>query len=241
MQQHNGPETISAQTLHDSKVPLSPFSGDVLQGEALTAPRCPFCTHTSIHTHTCAHLSVGLLPVRLLSCPLQGTPVLPTCAPSWSWGHGGVTPVPTLNLPPPTGSWSCSVRPQAPLHCNGQVSCAGLSPSPAAVLDCAHPGATVPQEAGPSSSGTRPTLAEAARSGGHLLGGLGSLSMNYSSLEARISMAPSSKGDPYLSARPSMNLRSMSPEIRKQLSAMVKRIVADSVSALACSWFMQHY
>ena len=42
-------------------------------------------------------------------------------------------------------------------------------------------------------------------------------------------MAPSSKGDPYLSARPSMNLRSMSPETRKQLSAMVKRIVADSV------------
>ena len=54
-------------------------------------------------------------------------------------------------------------------------------------------------------------------------------------------MAPSSKGDPYLSARPSMNLRSMSPETRKQLSAMVKRIVADSVSVPACSCTMPEY
>ena len=148
-------------------------------------------------------------------------------------------PVPTLNLPPPKGSLSRPVSLQMPLHCKG--SWAGLSPSKAAALDCAPAGVTAPQEAGPSSSGPRPTLAEAARSGGHPLGGLGSLSMNYSSLEARISMAPSSKGDPYLSARPSMNLRSMSPEIRKQLGTMVKRIVADSVSAPACSCIMPEY
>ena len=102
VQQQSGPETISAQTLPNNKIPLSPFSGDASQGEALTALHCHCCTHKNTHTrshtlstrlHMWPHCLCVNRPIHRRALPL-----LPKRAPSgllgaW-WCHVGAHPDP---------------------------------------------------------------------------------------------------------------------------------------------------